>query len=316
MSETLNRAPREPLVAPGEIDCHASDMTATFSADVTFESAQRLAEHDQGLPIDGATDQSLGTLCSCNSTGPLRLGYGAWRDLLLGAQFINGAGELITVGGRTVKNVAGYDVTKFMVGQRGVFGRLVSLTTRTYRKPDQALLVRYAPEPSIVSELMPTPLKPQWAVLTREALLCGYFGDELTIAFFEKASAAAKPLEIRRRDLSEDIAQRRELWTADGEIVFRASVPPANLADFARGLKAQSWAADAAFGVVQGVVGGDRKLLEALAKQVSGTIAFFAGLYGKPIELPASDAERNLLERLKTAFDSQRTLNPLPWRNA
>ena len=63
-----------------------------------------------------------------NSTGPLRLGFGAWRDLLLGAQFYNGRGELITAGGRTVKNVAGYDLTKFMVGQRGVFGRLLTLT--------------------------------------------------------------------------------------------------------------------------------------------------------------------------------------------
>src|SRR5580693_649001 len=146
MSEALSRAPRTPLVDPGEIDSHFSDMTATFSADVTLAAGQeKLAEHGQWLPIDGASNQSLGTLCSCNSTGPLRLGYGAWRDLLLGAQFINGAGGLITV--------AGYDVTKFMVGQRGVFGRLITLTTRTYRKPDQALLVRYAPEPSIVAEL-------------------------------------------------------------------------------------------------------------------------------------------------------------------
>ena len=75
-----------------------------------------------------------------NSTGPLRLGYGAWRDLLLGVQFTNGRGELITAGGRTVKNVAGYDLTKFMVGSHGVFGRLVTITTRTYRRPDRALV--------------------------------------------------------------------------------------------------------------------------------------------------------------------------------
>src|SRR5665213_2028146 len=186
MSDALNRAPREPLVAPGEIDCNANDMTATFSADVTLAAAQdRLAQHTQWLPIDGVNNQSLGTLCGCNSSGPLRLGYGAWRDLLLGAQFINGAGELITAGGRTVKNVAGYDVTKFMVGQRGVFGRLVTLTTRTYRKPDHALLVRYAPDPKLIAKLMPTPLRPHWALLTSDALLCGYYGDEPAIAFFE-----------------------------------------------------------------------------------------------------------------------------------
>jgi hypothetical protein len=317
MSEALSRAPRTPLVSPGEIDCHYRDMTATFSADVTLATAQqRLAEHEQWLPIDGAPHQSLGTLCSCNSTGPLRLGYGAWRDLLLGAQFINGAGELITVGGRTVKNVAGYDVTKFMVGQRGVFGRLVTLTTRTYHKPDQALLVRYAPEPSIVAELMPTPLKPQWALLTRESLLCGYFGDEPAIAYFERAVAATKPIEIRRRDLLDDIVQRQELWTADSDVVFRATVPPANLAALSRRLEETVWAADAAFGIVQGVVDVDRKPLRSRIEQAGGTVAFFEGLYGKPIDLTVSDGERKLLERLKAAFDSQQTLNPLPWRNA
>jgi len=317
MSETLSRAPRAPLVSPGEIDGHFSDMTATFSADVTLAAAQQmLAEHGQWLPIDGAPDQSLGTLCNCNSTGPLRLGYGAWRDLLLGAQFINGGGELITVGGRTVKNVAGYDVTKFMVGQRGVFGRLVTLTTRTYRKPDQALLVRYPPQPNIVAGLMPTPLKPQWALLTRESLLCGYLGDEPAIAYFERAVAATKPIEIRRRDLLDDIVQRQELWTADGDVVFRAAVPPANLGALSRRLEETVWAADAAFGIVQGVIDVDRQPLRPRIEQAGGTVAFYAGLYGNPIELTVSDGERKLLERLKTAFDSQQTLNPLPWQNA
>src|SRR5947209_12552871 len=102
MDESRFRAPRQPLVAPGEIDCHVRDMTATFSADVTLGEAQaKLAEFGQWLPIDGDSAQTIGTLVSTDSTGSLRLGYGAWRDLLLGAQFINGRGELITAGGRT-----------------------------------------------------------------------------------------------------------------------------------------------------------------------------------------------------------------------
>src|SRR5207344_1331571 len=103
---------------------HVEDLSATFAADVTLGAAQaKLREHGQWLPIDGGNDETLGALVERNSTGPLRLGFGAWRDLLLGAQFTNGDGELITAGGRTVKNVAGYDLTKLMVGQRGVFGK-------------------------------------------------------------------------------------------------------------------------------------------------------------------------------------------------
>src|SRR6266436_1777604 len=121
------RARRQPLVAPGAIDAQERDMTATFAADVTLRAAQsHLLAINQWLPIDGNPHATLGALVDVNSTGPLRLGYGAWRDLLLGVQFTNGRGELITAGGRTVKNVAGYDLTKFMVGSRGVFGRLVT----------------------------------------------------------------------------------------------------------------------------------------------------------------------------------------------
>src|SRR5687767_11951926 len=151
------RPPRAPLVPPGDARLHARDMTATFAADMTLAEAQRrLAELGQWLPVDGSPASTLAHVVETNSTGPLRLGYGAWRDLLLGVQFTNGRGELVTAGGRTVKNVAGYDLTKFMVGQRGVFGRVTSLTVRTYRRPAAALLVRHVPDPAVLPRLLTT----------------------------------------------------------------------------------------------------------------------------------------------------------------
>src|SRR5205814_5332546 len=161
------RVDRTPLVPPGGADLQVRDMTATFSTDVTLAEAQtRLAEIGQWIPIDGDPTWTLGRLVETNSTGPLRLGYGAWRDLLLGCQFLNGRGQLITAGGRTVKNVAGYDLTKFMVGQNGVFGRIVTITTRTHLRPTGALLARFAPDVWQINRLLPTPCRPQWAALT------------------------------------------------------------------------------------------------------------------------------------------------------
>src|SRR5436305_5851366 len=118
-SQHFTRPDRTRIVASGQIEHHVADLTATFSADVTLAAAQaKLGEAGQWLPIDGGADETLGQLVERNSTGPLRLGYGAWRDLLLGAQFTNGRGELISAGGRSVKDVAGYDLTKFIVGDR------------------------------------------------------------------------------------------------------------------------------------------------------------------------------------------------------
>src|SRR5687767_3043485 len=239
------RPPRAPLVPPGDARLHARDMTATFAADMTLAEAQRrLAELGQWLPVDGSPASTLAHLIDTNSTGPLRLGYGAWRDLLLGVQFTNGRGELITAGGRTVKNVAGYDLTKFVVGGRGVFGELVTVTTRTYRPPGGALLARFGPEVKVVDQLMPTPLRPQWIVLTAEELLCGYVGDEAGLAYYRERLAGSSAREVTRRDLGEDVRHRAALWQAAGDWTFRAAVPPARLAEFVKALGSNRWVAD------------------------------------------------------------------------
>jgi len=319
MEETEFRVPREPLIAPGGIECHVRDMTATVSADTTLGDFQReLAGHQQWVPIDGDSSQSMGTLVSCDSTGPMRLGYGAWRDLLLGVQFLNGRGQLITAGGKTVKNVAGYDLTKFMVGQRGIFGRLVTLTMRTYRQPQGAILARHSPDPTLVGKMIPTSLKPYWAVLTKEALLCGYLGDRPALDFYRKAIGQAGVIERIERTLDEDIAHRARLWVKDGAITFRASVPPAALAEFVARIPVEGWSADAAFGIVVGALPDDREVvrLRESAAAVGGTLRTYHGLYGQPIELSTNPGERKIIERLKNAFDPDVTLQPLPWQNS
>src|SRR5690606_35700472 len=99
----ISRPDRSPLVAPGEIEHLVEDMTVIASADLSLATLQaRLATTSQWLPVDGDAAMTLGQLITLNSTGPLRLGYGAWRDLLLGVQFRNRRGELITAGGKTV----------------------------------------------------------------------------------------------------------------------------------------------------------------------------------------------------------------------
>lgn len=318
MEEVHHRANRGPLVGPGGINCHVRDMTATISADVTLSTLQaKLAEQGQWLPIDGHGEQTVGTLVSTDSTGPLRLGYGAWRDLLLGAQFANGKGELITAGGRTVKNVAGYDLTKFMVGQRGIFGRLVTITTRTYRRPAAALLARFRPDPSLVSSWISTSLRPQWVILTRDALLCGYLGDQPTLEFYRSALSKARPVELIDVALDQEIEHRQDLWRADGPVAFRVSVPPANLTQMVDGLLANRWSADAAFGIVLGSCEhASLDQIREAASRCGGTAIFFDGPHGAPLELSTTPAERQIIERLKRAFDPDDTLNPLPWRTS
>ncbi len=316
-SNTTFRAPRSPLVPPGESDLHQRDMTATFSVDLTLAQVQnQLAAINQWLPIDGDPTATLATLVETNSTGPLRLGYGAWRDLLLGVQFTNGRGELITAGGRTVKNVAGYDLTKFMVGQSGVFGKLVTLTTRTYRRPGRALLVRHRADPMILSALFPTAFRPQWSLLTDDALRLGYLGDDATIDYIASQVPTTRPVNICERTVDEDIADRTRLWNATGTIVYRAAVPPSRILEFVQKAAINEWAADAAFGIVIGALGSTNEaaLIRETASGLGGTVISRRDSPSGPLLNVSTNAgERQIIERLKRAFDPDNTLTPLPW---
>ena len=300
------------------MECFQRDMTAIISADVTLEQVQaKLAELNQWLPVDGDDGATVGELVEMNSTGPLRLGYGAWRDLLLGCQFRNGWGEVITAGGRTFKNVAGYDLTKFMVGQCGVFGKVVTITTRTYRRPAAALIAEFEPDPARLRELASGEGRPHWMLLAEEWLFCGWHGDEKAIGFFESMLKDSGATRVQRQTIEQDIQTRQELWTGPPNPVFRAAVPPNRLREFIDlAGRPYGWIADPYFGVVL-FDGSDLergKAYEAAARQVGGTVYFVGEREGKPTLawVRLDDGQRRILHRLKDAFDPEGKLAPLP----
>lgn len=128
------------LISPsGVLEHHQQDMTVKVRAATTLHDlARTLAERGQWLPIDGADDSlSIGEVVAHNHYGPLRLGFGAARDLLLGMTLLDWNTNEIRVGGRTMKNVAGYDMTRFMVGHMNMMGIVTDLTLRTWAIPPQ-----------------------------------------------------------------------------------------------------------------------------------------------------------------------------------
>jgi hypothetical protein len=299
------RRQQQALVPEGGIELFDRDMTATVAADIPLEVLQRrLAEVNQWLPIDGDPARPVGELVEINSTGPLRLGYGGWRDLLLGVQFTNGRGELITAGGRAVKNVAGYDLAKLMVGQGGMLGRIVTITTRTYRQPEGAILAAFRGDVRHLNQLLPTPLRPQWSVLTADELLCGYLGDARTIEYCAAALArlaSPKPVRVETRPLADDVAHRAAVFSmrADAPDAFRASVPPMRISDFVSHGRPERWAADAAHGIVVGTMSDMGRANEAAAA-IGGRIIYGGGGIEPVADSPGVGT---LVERLKAAFD-------------
>jgi hypothetical protein len=292
---------------PGQIDCHVADMTATIAADLTLQSVQAaLAGHNQWLPIDGDPNSPVGRLVEENSSGPLRLGYGAWRDLLLGCQFKTADGRLVTAGGRTMKNVAGYDLVKLMVGQRGIFGEIVTITVRTYKRWPNALVAEFEPSDQWLSQIITTPLRPRYAILQPGSLTCGWHDEDKALALFTKLAEPHHPRRISQRWLEEDIEDRAKVWCApiaDSIEHFRIGVPPSRILGFVSEAKIEKWAADAAFGIIIGPSANlDVASIHAAAQNHGGSTTFFSRDCAPQWE--PNDAEQSILTALKNAFAS------------
>jgi FAD/FMN-containing dehydrogenase len=124
-----------------------ADLVATVQAGAPFEALRRrLAEEGMWLALDppGRPERTLGSIVASATAGPLRHGFGPVRDHLLGCTVATGDGRLVKAGGKVVKNVAGYDLTKLQVGGFGGFGIIteVHLRLRALPRADVTLLAR------------------------------------------------------------------------------------------------------------------------------------------------------------------------------
>ena len=123
----------------GMVDYDPSEYTFTARAGTPLKEIEAaLARHGQYLPFDppfsdaGAT---LGGAIASGFSGPGRQRYGGVRDFVLGVRFVTGAGEIARGGGKVVKNAAGFDLPKLLVGSLGRLGAIVEATCKVFPRP-------------------------------------------------------------------------------------------------------------------------------------------------------------------------------------
>ena len=114
------------------------DLTLSVDAGLPLRELDSFVrQHGQFLPLAVPCFESTtagGTIAS-GIDSALRLQYGFARDFLIGAEFIDGTGQLCKSGGRVVKNVTGYDLHKLLIGSSGTLGIITRLNFRTFPLP-------------------------------------------------------------------------------------------------------------------------------------------------------------------------------------
>ncbi len=115
-----------------------ADLTLSVDAGMPLAALNAtLLEHNQFLPLFTPyySAATVGGTIAAGLDSPLRQFYGTARDFLLGAEFIDGTGSLVKSGGRVVKNVAGYDLHKLLIGSLGTLAVITRLNFRTFPTP-------------------------------------------------------------------------------------------------------------------------------------------------------------------------------------
>ncbi|ONI89569.1 FAD-binding oxidoreductase [Actinosynnema sp. ALI-1.44] len=125
----INRRERLAVVEPGVVNDHLRAACA---------------EHDLWYPPDPASApwSTIGGNVATNAGGLCCVKYGVTRDYVLGLEFVTGTGELVRVGRRTAKGVAGYDLAGLMVGSEGTLGVITEVTVRLRpaREPEHTVV--------------------------------------------------------------------------------------------------------------------------------------------------------------------------------
>jgi glycolate oxidase FAD binding subunit len=153
----------------GVVSYVPGDLTLTVRAGTPLAEIERVTrEHGQWLPLDpyGSPDGTIGATIATASAGPLASSFGLPRDLLLGLEFVNGRGEAVRGGGKVVKNVAGFDLSRLLTGSWGTLGVITEATLRLYALPDVDRTLAIALEgsekemASLVRAIVTSPLSP------------------------------------------------------------------------------------------------------------------------------------------------------------
>ncbi len=200
------------------IEYSPEDQTITVEGGIRLAELDAvLAEHGQMLPLDVADRKfaTVGGAIATNAFGSRRHRYGSIRDLIVGVEIVRPDGTVARGGGKVVKNVAGFDLPKLMVGSLGTLGAIVSATLRVFPVPSKtrAIALETTPDDRLYATcIADRALDPVAVTFARD---CG-----MVLTFAGLDGAVAAQLERVTMHAAEHAANARVL---DDETLERAT---------------------------------------------------------------------------------------------
>src|ERR671911_480475 len=204
---------------------------------------ESLAESDQMLGIDppeeGAT---IGGIVAAKASGPRRLRYGTVRDLIIGIKLVLADGTVAKAGGKVVKNVAGYDLSKLFTGSLGTLGVIAECNFRLHPRPETARTVAVelgsaqaageAAQAVLHAQLVPSAVELHWSEDQKllsvliEGIPSGVEAQAETASYLLKGFGEVRTLSDEE---AEDLGPLDPPGVGDEEVAIQVSAPPVEL---------------------------------------------------------------------------------------
>jgi len=290
------------LVVTARAGCLLSDVHAALA-----EEGQMLAFEP---PAFGAA-ATVGGMVASGLSGPRRAYAGSVRDFVLGVTAMSANGEVMRYGGQVMKNVAGFDVSRLMVGALGTLGVILEVSFKVLPVASgEITLVREADLAESVS------LMNAWAAKPYPVSATAWLEGQLWV----RISGASAALSAARTALGgEEDVQGRRFWTALREQqlaffdtdapIWRLSLPPATDAPEVMGQMIVEWGGAQRW--VKGESSIDFKQLAGLARERGGhAMVFRGGQRTGEVFSPLAPAVHALHQRIKSTFDPHGIFNP------
>lgn len=279
-----------------------------------------LAERGQCLAFEPPRFDGRGTvggMVAAGLSGPSRAAVGGVRDFVLGAALLNANGDVLRFGGEVMKNVAGYDVSRLLVGSLGILGPILEVSLKVLPTPPARTTLRFEwPQAQALAQLQ------RWAGQPLPLRASAWWNDMLVLQLAGAEAAVRAAVQSLGGEVV-DAAVAERFWTGvrdqhdeffdaasdavqAGATLWRLSVAPHAGPLNTEGEQLIEWHGGARWIVNQ----ADAPTMRALAASAGGHATAFRGAKAAGAFTPLSAPLQRIHRELKARFDPDGLFNP------
>jgi len=294
----------------GIVEYEPAELVATVRAGTTLKSLQAvLASERQMLAFEPPAfgeASTIGGVVAAGLSGPRRPYAGAVRDAVLGIELMTGNGDALHFGGRVMKNVAGYDVSRLVVGAMGTLGLILTVSVKVVPRAEIERTVTLQCDSNEAYRCMVATAAKPWPVTAM-----AYCDGTLRVRLSGNADAVDEAAAALGGDDRED----HTWWAAlnnhilpffnGADPLWRLSVPPASDRIDLPG----EWLCDWGGALRWLKTDAPTAAIREQARRAGGHATLFRGTTDMPFT-PLDPVSKTLHQRLKKTFDAAGVFNP------